>query len=211
MRKKTRFGFGLIASITVVSTLAAWAHSSGVFAQPTAVAVVDFDVLQRDLDEQAALFVRLTEKFQPMADEITQMDTQMQAMVNRLNEDGPTMTDEEKRELTLEGMLLENRIRSSNEILQLAQTAEAHAVMQDLYPKIYAGIATIAVRDGWDIVMLDTSKIDPSKAQNLETMNNAVSRRTILYVNPNVDITAEVVILLNNNFANPPKPPVAVP
>ena len=100
-------------------------------------------------------------------------------------------------------------MKVTDDIRRQALQVEIHAVMQDFYPKIYDAISRIAERDGWDIVLLDTSKIDPSSKDDLAAMNDAVARKHVLYVNPNFDITNEVIVLLNDEYANrqaTPKP-----
>ena len=125
----------------------------------------------------------------------------------KLEEEGATMTTDEYQELDIATVLLGQRRKNTEEIVAYAQNIEAHAIMQGIYPKIYKAINHIAERDGWDIVLLDTSKIDPTKTRDFEAMNRAVYSKHVLYANPNVDITRDVVTLLNDEFASGQTPP----
>lgn len=207
MTKNIRTGVGIIASIVVLFAAAAWAHSARVFATPTAIAIVDLDVLQADLEEQKALSASLILKYKPMQVEIEQLKAEFEANRLKLEEEGATMTTDEYQELDIATVLLGQRRKNTEEIVAYAQNIEAHAIMQDIYPKIYKAINHIAERDGWDIVLLDTSKIDPTKTRDFEAMNRAVYSKHVLYANPNVDITRDVVTLLNDEFASGQTPP----
>ncbi len=220
MAKNIRIGVGIIASIAFLLAAAAWAHTAGVFATPTAIAIFDLDALQDGLEEQKDMGAMLNEKYKSMKDDLERMNAEYQALIKKLEEEGPTMTEEERQDLNIKGLLLEQSMKFTDDIRIQSLQVEIHAIMQDLYPKIYDAVRRIAERDGWDIVILDTSKIDPSAPFNnvsaierLSAMNDAVARKHVLYVNPNVDITSEVLLLLNNEYANRQAQPVppAVP
>lgn len=214
MKKSLQIGAGFIASLIVLVGAAAWAHSAGVLAAPTAIAIVDLDALQAGLEEQKDLGAMLQIKYKPMNDDLDRMTTEYQLLVKKLEEEGPTMSEEARRELNIQGLLLEQRMKTTDEVRRQSLQVEIHAVMQDFYPKIYDAIGRVAERDGWDIVFLDTSKIDPTGTRDLASMNDAVARKHVLYVNKNVDITGEVLAMLNNDYANrqaQPAPPAANP
>jgi Skp family chaperone for outer membrane proteins len=214
MKTSMKIGAGIIASCAILLGAAAWAHTAGFLAAPTAVAIVDLDALQAGLQEQKDLGVMLQAKYKPMNDDLDQMTAEYEALVKKLKDEEPTMTEEEKRALNIKGLLLEQRMKNTDEIRRQALQVEIHAVMQEFYPKIYDAISRVAQRDGWDIVFLDTSKIDPSGMRDLASMNDAVARKHVLYVNENVDITDDVLTMLNNDYANrqaQPTPPAATP
>ncbi|MCH8985999.1 MAG: OmpH family outer membrane protein, partial [Acidobacteria bacterium] len=148
MTKNMRIGVGIIASIAVLFAVAAWAHTAGVFAVPTAIAIVDFDALQAGLEEQKDMGAMLQLKYKPMKDDLEQMTSEYQALVTKLEEEGPTMTDTERLDLNIKGLRLEQSMKVTDDIRRQALQVEIHAVMQDFYPKIYDAISRTAERDG---------------------------------------------------------------
>lgn len=208
MTKSTRTGVGIIASIAVVFAAAAWAHTAGVFATPTAVAVVDISELWNGLDERQALMDKLQAKYKPLQDELVKMQAEYQSNLQRLDEEGPTMTRNEFQSLDMATLLLKQQRINTQELLAFAQNTGIHAIMQDLSPKMFDGVNSVAQRDGWHIVLLDTNKVDLTRARDLKEMEQAVFSKHVLYVNPNVDITNEVLLLLNNEYAKRQAQPV---
>ncbi len=211
-RTRVRVSLGLIASATILVVAAAWAHTAGVFATPTAVAVVDIYKLQESLVELQALEEQFLDKNASFRDEINQMVEDVQVLRARHAEEGPTMTDEARNDLTAEILRLESRIKADREILDTLLQIDAYSVMKVVYQKIYDAVDRVAIRDGWDIVLFDSSAVDVIGQRNFQDMNAAVGRRAILYVNERADITSDVITLMNNEYeavtpaASAPKP-----
>ena len=77
--------------------------------------------------------------------------------------------------------------------------------LQDLYKKIVDGINTLALTEGYDLVIVDdsgealpfdrSSRIVP-QAQVLQQL----ARRKVLYVNPTLDVTDDLIMRMNNEF-----------
>lgn len=210
-RTRVRVSLGLIASATILVVVAAWAHTTGVFATPTAVAVVDIFRLQESLIELQALEKQFLDKNAAFKAEIVEMKLNVQTLRARHTEEGPTMTPEARNDLTAEILRLEARVNADSEILDTLLQIDAYSVMKVVYEKIYDAVDRVAVRDGWDIVLFDTRSVDVMVQRNFQDMNAAVGRRSILYVNERADITSDVVTLMNNEFeaaaaAPEPKP-----
>ena len=70
-----------------------------------------------------------------------------------------------------------------------------------LYNKITAAVAKIAQRDGWQVVIWDDSgSKQPDEAKFAEAAE-MISRRQVLYSKKDaVDITDEIILLMNNEF-----------
>ena len=68
---------------------------------------------------------------------------------------------------------------------------------REMYLKISAAAKVVAKRDGYQLVMTSDEKaqIDP------ENVQRAISLRRMLYVDPDMDITADIALYLNNQFA----------
>lgn len=197
---RARVSLGLVASAMILLVAAAWAHTARVLATPTAVAVVDIFRLQESLTELQSLERQSNEKYASARAEINEMNQNYQALKARHAEEGPTMTDEASNDLKAKILRLEARIRADSEIFETLLQIDAHRVLKAVYAKIDDAVGRVAVRDGWDIVLFDSSAVDVVGQKDFQGMNAAVFRRSILYVNEKVDITSDVITLMNNEY-----------
>ena len=77
--------------------------------------------------------------------------------------------------------------------------------LQDLYKKVFDAIQTLAMTEGYDIVIVDdsgdelpfdrSSRVGP-QVQVLQQL----ARRKVLFVNPTLDITEDLIMRMNNEF-----------
>ena len=77
--------------------------------------------------------------------------------------------------------------------------------LQDLYKKIFDAIQTLALTEGYDLVIVDdsgdvlpfdrSSRVVP-QVQVLQQL----ARRKVLFVNPTLDITEDLIMRMNNEF-----------
>ncbi len=170
-------------------------------ALPTAVATVDIVEIFEKLDE---LRVREDEleanknarqaQLQEVADQINILKADLEA--------GTPGTDE-----------YEDKIRQMMEI-QAVYEARGNAlgrilsidrgnVTRETYEKITDAIARIADREGYDIVLFDDSLfVVPEGAQYQDVFRSIVSR-SVIYRHEGVDITDQVVTMMNNEFNTP--------
>ena len=77
--------------------------------------------------------------------------------------------------------------------------------MEDAYRKIKAETANLATAQGYDIVMLDDSagelQIDrESRLDRRTQIEQQILRRQLLYANPAIDITDDLIQRMNNAF-----------
>ncbi len=77
--------------------------------------------------------------------------------------------------------------------------------MQNLYKKIVEAIDTLALSEGYDLVILDDSGEALPFARNLrvvqqEQVLQQLVRRKVLFVNPSLDITEDLLMRMNNQF-----------
>ncbi len=77
--------------------------------------------------------------------------------------------------------------------------------LQDLYKKVFDAIQTLALTEGYDLVIVDdsgdalpfdrSSRVVP-QVQVLQQL----TRRKVLFVNPTLDITEDLIMRMNNEF-----------
>jgi Skp family chaperone for outer membrane proteins len=72
-----------------------------------------------------------------------------------------------------------------------------------MYLKVTAAIESIANREGYDMVMLDDSLFPlPENAADPDVYR-AVITKTVVYRKDSIDITNQVITLMNNEFNAP--------
>lgn len=80
---------------------------------------------------------------------------------------------------------------------------EASLVMQDLYRSVKAAIAQMAAASRIDVVLIDDSKGElitsaESRVSRVEQVRQQIASRRLLYVNPTIDITDDLIERMNN-------------
>ncbi|MCH9057786.1 MAG: OmpH family outer membrane protein [Planctomycetes bacterium] len=199
-RTRARVSLGLVASAMILLVAAAWAHTAGVFATPTAVAVVDIGELRSSLNELKVLLAQVDAKFAARNQELELKRQELAAMNTRLNEEGPTMTEDEQNDSSAEIYRLDTRIKADENIFGQLLQIDGLRIMKMVQTKIDDATRRVAARDGWNIVLLDTSGINVVGQDSMQTMDSAIFQRSVIYATPAVDITNEVLTLMNNEY-----------
>ena len=208
-RTRARVSLGLVASAMILLIAAAWAHTARVFATPTAVAVVDIGELRSSLNELKVLLAQIDAKFAARNQELDLKRQELAAMQARLEEEGPTMTEDEQNDSSADIYRLDTRINADDNIYGQLLQIDGLRIMKMVQTKIDDATRRVASRDGWNIVLLDTSGINVVGQDNMQKMDSAIFQRTVIYATPTVDITNEVLTLMNNEYeaaAPDPKP-----
>jgi len=185
-------------SIGLFATLQASALSRKP-ASPTSVAVVDWIAVT----DKAAEWNEMMAQWKTIGEGLMEEDTKTQKALADLKEsiavlpEGSESQQREQDRFVIQSLQYDawkkfaaDKINSEKARRQIR-----------LYNKITAAVAKIAERDGWQIVLWDDSR---SKRPDELKLNDAVELirgRQVLYSRKDaVDITDEVILLLNNEF-----------
>jgi outer membrane protein len=202
----SRFSLTLALGAIVLSAVAWRAGANGASGRPpataTAVAVVNLpsvlqnlterEVRQHDLDASAKIR-------QAQLDELTDRIKVIEADLDPENgtvKQGTRQYRDKVIELRELQVTLEARYKLLNQVLSF----DRGSVLRGLYTKIEAAVAQIAERDGYDIVLLDDTGFAIPEEAGQDDMNRAILSRTMLYTHESVDISDQVIRLLNNEF-----------
>ena len=199
-RTRARVCLGLAASVAILLVAAAWAHTARVFATPTAVAVVDIGELRSSLNELKVLLGQIDAKFAARNQELDLKRQELAAMQARLEEEGPTMTEDEQNDSSADIYRLDTRIKADDNIYGQLLQIDGLRIMKMVQTKIDDATRRVAARDGWNIVLLDTSGINVVGQDSMQKMDSAIFQRSVIYATPAVDITNEVLTLMNNEY-----------
>ena len=85
---------------------------------------------------------------------------------------------------------------------------EQSVVFQDIYQNIQKAITDLAVAEGYDLVLIDDSHDEvgfnpQSQTPRFVQLRQQYASRRIMYANPAIDITNDVIARMNNAFNAP--------
>ena len=77
--------------------------------------------------------------------------------------------------------------------------------LQDLYKKVFDAIQTLALTEGYDLVIVDDSAAELTFERSSRVLPQAqvlqqLAMRKLLFVNPSLDITEDLIMRMNNEF-----------
>ncbi len=140
---------------------------------------------------------------------LDQIETEAQARqeaIEALKEEHGNTVDATDREALADKIALETLKNDS--WLQTAKREhelDKAVRLQDLYKKVFDAIQTLAMTEGYDLVIVDdsgdalpfdrSSRVVP-QVQVLQQL----TRRKVLFVNPTLDITEDLIMRMNNEF-----------
>lgn len=169
-----------------------------VAAQPTTVAIVD---MMRALNE--------LEELQDLNEPLVERAEERQADLNKLRDQ---LVDLQAQLDTLPETDLERRRQLRAQIYELRETATARAnvyqsliniekgeVIRPLYGKFVDAVAQVAAKQGYDLVLFDDRGMDVPQGTEAD-VNRAIERKRVLYAADTLDITSEVVLLMNQKY-----------
>ncbi len=185
-----------------VFILRATATASRPPAQPTAVAIVDILNVFAGLKEREVLEAQLNdrmdsrqEQLNEIVEDLKKLDANVQLLVPG--------TDAH-REIVQEGMEKQAVLKARQEALSQIVSIDMGSVRRNLFMKVEAAIAQIAEREGYDIVLFDdTSFPIPETNASDADVYRAIITKSVMYRHESIDITDQVITLMNNEFDAP--------
>jgi Skp family chaperone for outer membrane proteins len=182
-------------------TNAAPANANPPQARPTAVAVVRMGVLLDGLDQWSKAKTDLNAMKEGILAEAQKREGETKAMASGLK-DLPAAAALELQD-KIEMTVMNDRAWADQAQDEL--DTEAAIRMEDVYRRIKAETANLATAQGYDLVMLDDSagelQIDrESRLDKRTQIEQQILRRQLLYTNPAIDITDDLIQRMNNAF-----------
>jgi Skp family chaperone for outer membrane proteins len=182
----------------------------------TGVAIVNLKQVFERLDEykQGMKFIGdQSDEMQPRVEELKGKLTKLETDISSFPKDGNTV---ELLKLKQQRFEIETQLKSRVESLRLLLRIQAGDVLRQVFDKVTDAADRLAKEDGWDIVMVDDRDVKPpervpgengSEGRGLtdREVENVIQQRHIIAAAKRVDITDALVVLMNNEFKNPPK------
>lgn len=171
--------------------------------QPPLVALVELELVINQLKE----FEDRTEQIKT---KITEADARLEVIKENVNALG--------QQVEAMGIGTPERSKKIEEFKEAALRAEFERqlagkvidqmrinMFRDLYLKVDSAAEAIAKKNGYDIVLVSDEKSEIPSGENEQAMRRAMLLKRMLYVNPTLDITNEVLQTMNNEWAAGPK------
>lgn len=192
--------FAVAASLLIVATLAA-ALGAGIASNrlaPTTVAVLDIDRLSAEMDEFKVPAEDFQSKQTARREELRAIQTRMSSIAEELELIPDGDQDTRISKLTQQAVL-ESELKTKQQLYQQASDLEQAQLFKKMFDRIEAGAKQIAQRDGIDIVLVD-DRVFKLSATNRAAQSAALESKKILFATDAVDITDELLTMLNNEF-----------
>lgn len=190
-----------IVLVLAVAVIGAFVINHGVAQEkpaPPAAKVAVCDVLQvfrnyqRAKDLTEGLKTRV-ETVKAESDSRGKAIDKLQDEMDRLKIDSKEYNDRlnEKTRLTIERQAY---LATQDELAK----RENFRLTKDMYTDVLAAVEKVAKARGYDVVLFKESP--DLQSQNLEELLQQMARRKVLYSEPSLDITEEVLLRLNEDF-----------
>jgi Skp family chaperone for outer membrane proteins len=197
----------LIPALLVLIAAIAWqagassANSARPPAAPTAVATIDLVTIFDQLQELKDLETQLEARKVSSQLELDEVNNQLKVI--RADLDGMKRGTDEYKNKVKEAMEMTAVINARGEALNQILSIERGNLTRTLYLKVSNAIERISEREGYDVVLFDDSTfIIPEDAQYQDVYRSLVTR-SLLYRHSGIDITNQVVSLMNSEYTAP--------
>jgi len=165
------------------------------------VAVVNLELINRlaELGDRnkaiAAHADQLKKVLEDTSDKIKAIDAELETGIPK--SDVKRRAEKQAEKIELEG-LRDARGRMYQRIINLEQGD----VIRELYLKLVAKAQDVAVKGGYDLVLLDDSSLKIPERATAEEFGLLLRERSVLYRNPAMDISDRILTIMNNEYAS---------
>lgn len=169
-------------------------------AEPSAVALVDIERALNSLNE-------LTDKNADLATRVESRQKDLDALRKRIEglqeeekllpENAP---DDQRRNLRAQIFELRETAKARTNAYQSLINIEKGEIIKPLYEKLVKSIGEVAAKEGYDLVVFDNRSLKvPTDVQAV--INDVIQQKSILYASNQLDITDQVIALMNNKYS----------
>jgi|GEM_PF-825728 len=188
------------AALAIMGATLAWhagaqaASARAEFAAPPRIAVIDVQRVVNSLNELETKFEQYQLVLNERRAQIEQLRTRMQAKEREVEE----VASEQQRAAILVEIFelnaqLEARLRALNEVGDF----ERGQIFAEAYKKILDRVEAFAQREGFDMVIFDDSRLTMPRTVNVNTVQQLIRNRTVLYRTETLDATDRIIAEMN--------------
>lgn len=196
----------VIAAVLVVGFIAHMetrGQAGGGGAAPVSVAVVDLEGVFKNLAERTAIEADIKTKsseIEKWEQEKTKELIQLRNDYDILDKDSQNARDLEKE---IRRKVIALRVEKEDRVQTIQR--EAALNMENLYRKLLGATETVANAGGFQVVLTKESTPRLTGA-NQQQVLQVIQQRKLLYANPSLEITQQVLQKMNNDYANAANP-----
>ena len=164
----------------------------------TSVAVVDMEKLMGNSSEVKARNESLAKwvepeqaKLQALADDLKKKKAALELLSKESPDYIPNLVEAKK---------VENNLEGSRKLAQDMVDLKKGDMLREVYKKAVSAVDSLAKREGWQIVLLDDRNLKIPQVATDRDVNSVILNKRILFADDSVDITARVIVEMNNAF-----------
>ncbi len=191
-------GSAFVAGSAIQSV--ATANRENLSGAPTSIAVLDLARVMNSLNElkdrNDQTLVKgkgMKEKLDEIANQIKAIDAELKDVIPK--DDKSRRLERLAQKFELEATL-EARAKGYNRMIDL----DHGDILNDLYPKAMAAAKDFALKNGYDLVMMDDRPIPMPEAGSVKDYNDVIQRKRVLFARDGMEITDPVITLMNNEY-----------
>lgn len=201
------FGMGLVVLAVAASgafvvgqrTVNARTEVSAAQASATPVAIVDLERVMQGLKEREARESAMRTSINERQKELDTFNRRLEALGKQF-EATPRTDIAAIRKLRQDQVETTAQARVRQEILKELISQETGEILRSLYLKINDAVSRIATKDGWQLVLLDNRSISIPEQVTDREVNFIIQSRTVLHATSSIDITDDVITLMNSEY-----------
>ncbi len=188
---------GVVAGAGAAS---AWRSAPAPMAIPATIGVVRLGVLMDGLTEAKDKGAALEARRQSVVADLQVLEQEIKALQAQIEAGG--LAGEQLFNTAQE---LSEKQAFGNARLEAAQTRLDIArgdMMRELYQKVTAAVQMFAENNGYDLVLVDDRSFPMARPQSTtQAQQEAIQRKRVLYARESLDVTDQVLTLMNNQYA----------
>ncbi len=170
---------------------------------PAVLATIDIEEVFYSLDERSDADARLTALGEELEIERTAMEEELKVLAEDLQtllQPGTPAYQKAEEELVWKS----SQLRAFTEFGKLKLDREQSNMLRTIYDHMKTTIKALSEENGYDVVSVNDSKVSlPQDVPEAEMMRE-ISARRMLYTNPQLDITQQLIARMNADFSSGP-------
>ncbi len=207
LSNSTRSLHPMIPALLVLIAALAWQAGANATsaarppAQPTAIATVDIVTIFDQLQELKDLEAKLEERKNTRQAQLDEVNNQLRAIGADL--EAMTRGTDQYKDKVRQAMELQAVLKARSEALNQILSIDRGNMTRELYTKAVGAINRIAEREGYDAVYFDDSTFIVPEDAPYQDVYRSIVTRSLLYRHSSIDITTDVVSLMNSEYTAP--------
>lgn len=169
-------------------------------AAPTAIGIVDLERLIGGLNEVADQNTENGKRAKVLQAQIDDLKKKADAAQAELDVAAKNDPKRLEKRFAVEELML--RLEAARKGFSAVMSIEKGIYGQQLYGRILAGTDALAKSQGLDLILLDDRTLTFPVDQDLpeQSVNQIIQSKRVLFAGPSVDVTSQLVTLMNNQY-----------